>query len=116
MYTRSYYPETAEKMGIPENYDGTAFAERESEYMENQAQTAGSIIREEQRTHDIGLDKIPFLSGLLGKGGFNLPIRLKIPDIGTEEILLLAAAAFLFFSKDGDKECAIMLLLLLLIG
>ena len=116
MYTRSYYPDVAEKMGIPENYDGTVFAERDAEEIERQAQTVGTITDEGRNTRELGLDKIPFLSGLLGKGGFNLPIHLKMPDIGTEEILLLAAAAFLFFSKDGDKECAIMLLLLLLIN
>ena len=116
MYTRSYYPDLSEKIGIPENYDGTAFSERDNEHIEAQAQTVGSISDESRRNESFGLDKIPFLSGLMGKGGFNLPLRLKLPEIGSEEILLLAAAAFLFFSRDGDKECAIMLLLLLLIN
>lgn len=57
------------------------------------------------------------LGGLFGKGvRLGDSMSLRLPKIGTEEILLIAIALFLFFSKDGDKECAIMLLLLLLVG
>ena len=59
---------------------------------------------------------MPFLSGIFGDGGLLGGLNLKMPKIGTEEILILATAAFLFFSKDGDKESAIILLLLLLIN
>ena len=61
-------------------------------------------------------DKSSF-GNLFGKGvRLGDSMSLRLPKIGTEEILLIAIALFLFFSKDGDKECAIMLLLLLLIS
>ena len=46
--------------------------------------------------------------------GFSLE-RLRLPKLGTEEILIIGLALFLFLSRDGDKECAILLALLLLI-
>ena len=117
MYTRSYYPETSDKMNIPENYDGTAF-QGQTEVIEPTLQEVGASPSEQREDESVFsfLGKMPLLSGLFGRDSSPLPFRLKMPSIGTEEILILAAAAFLFFSKDGDKECAIMLLLLLLIN
>ena len=31
MYTRNYYPDTSDKINLPENYDGTAFIDRNPE-------------------------------------------------------------------------------------
>ena len=123
MYSRSYSPEAAEKVNLPENYDGTAFMDR-AEYPSDEV--AEVSFNEDQlnppnkkENNDNGIlasiNRVPFLSGVFGKGGLFSGINLGIPKMGTEEILILAAAAFLFFSKDGDKETAIILLLLLLI-
>lgn len=115
MYARSYYPETPERMNIPENYDGTAFSEREESNSQVQdSLQAGSHIQNEKSV-EAGLGRIPILSSLFGKGSHFSPFSFKLSDIGTEEILIIAAAAFLFFSKEGDKESAIILLLLLFI-
>ena len=124
MYTRSYYPEGTDRVNIPENYDGTAFMERKEEKEIDEASEVSFIEPSEvsspkkplQDTEptSFGFGKIPLLSGLFG-GGVS-PLNLKMPKIGTEEILILAAAAFLFFSKNGDRESAVILLLLLLIN
>lgn len=116
MYSRSYYADDASRVALPENYDGTAFMEREPEEVEEVAfvEQAEEKAVEASRHNDGfsgGPLKIPLLSGLFGTDG-----GLKLPTIGVEEILILATAAFLFFSKDGDKESAIILLLLLLIN
>lgn len=113
MYARSYYPETPERMNIPQNYDGTAFSEREEGPDQESLQTGGRIQNEE--SVEAGLGRIPILSSLFGKGSALPSFSLRLSDIGTEEILIIAAAAFLFFSKEGDKESAIILLLLLFI-
>lgn len=114
MYSRSYYADDATKLSLPENYDGTAFMEREQE-----PPTEEVVAIPENKTVEAsakgdgllsGLGRIPILSDIFGGRG------LKLPNIGVEEILILATAAFLFFSKDGDKESAIILLLLLLIN
>ena len=124
MYSRSYYPDSPDRVNLPENYDGTAFMERrdaeaadpvEAPYTENsethreQAEPVGSRLLS-------GVGGIPILSGLFDKGGLLGGLGLKMPSIGTEEILILATAAFLFFSKNGDRECALILLLLLFIS
>ena len=116
MYSRSYYADDASRVALPENYDGTAFMEREPEAVADvtfvepaQEKTVEASVESESVFSGFG--KIPLLSGLFGSGG-----GLKLPNIGVEEILILATAAFLFFSKDGDKESAIILLLLLLIN
>lgn len=121
MYSRSYYPDGVGKVNLPQNYDGTAFIERESPEQEDSVQA--SFIDSPQGERDQkeesffkGLSGGSVLSGLFSKGGLLGGLNLKIPEIGTEEILLIAIAAFLFFSKDGDKESAIFLLLLLLIN
>ena len=98
MYTRSYYPGEDNNATLPDNYDGTAFAEGIAE------------ADEEEKTTEVG--SIPLL------GGLGLPFLdgLKMPKIGTEELLIIAVAAFLLFSKDGDRECAMILLFLLFIN
>ena len=101
MYTRSFYPDEPMSPVLPENYDGTAFTDSEpipqQEPKEEPAQTASAI---------------PLL------GGLNLPFLegLKMPKIGTEELLIIAVAGFLLFSKNGDKECALILLFLLFVS
>ena len=116
MYSRSFYPDTNERLTIPDNYDGTALIEAPPVIEEKTAEASVSIpdIDKSEESTTVSLGKIPFLSGIFGNSKLNLGIRL--PKIGTEEILIIATAAFLFFSKDGDRECAIMLALLLLIN
>ena len=125
MYSRSYYPE-GEKVSLPENYDGTAFMERidiepekqVSESITNEAVDTPVFKNEEdhrgRQSHTF--ENLPFLSGIFGKGGMFGNLGFRMPNIGTEEILILATAAFLFFSKSGDRECALILLLLLFIN
>ena len=125
MYSRSYYPEGSGKVTLPDNYDGTAFMERESappqeetaevSFIEGGYDTVDKRPDEEESVLT-GIGRVPFLSGIFGKGGILGGLNLKMPRIGTEEILILATAAFLFFSRDGDKESALILLLLLLIN
>ena len=123
MYSRSYLPDGSGKVSLPENYDGCAFREEslpqqdeveeislhKEEYVEKKA-------GQKEETAAVSLGEIPFLSGIFGKGSLLGGLNLRIPTIGTEEILLIATAAFLFFSKNGDKEVALILLLLLLIN
>lgn len=125
MYSRSYYPESPERLSLPENYDGTAFMERnDTEAAPDVAESSVSENTEIPVHKNIdsgnglfsGLGNIPLLSGLFDKGGLLGGLGLKMPNIGTEEILILATAAFLFFSKNGDRECALILLLLLFIN
>ena len=109
MYSRSFYGEGEEKTLLPENYDGTAFQNTQ----QNDNATAECQVPLEA-VSETGLFKggsLPILSGLFG----GLP-NIKMPKIGTEEIIILTVAALLFFNKDGDKECAILLLVLLFIG
>jgi hypothetical protein len=119
MYTRSYYADDTTKLTLPENYDGTAFMEREAEELietpltesasEPTTETSGKVNPGYQ-----SYGKQSFLSGLFGDGvGFG---GFRLPELGVEEILILATAAFLFFSKDGDRECALILLLLIFIN
>lgn len=118
MYTRSFYPEGNEKINVPNNYDGTAFMEKEQTESEIQPVSANQVQGMEDGNGSVpaGLQKMPILSGLFGNGSLFSHLNLKLPTIGTEEILLLATAAFLFFSKDGDKESALLLLFLLFIN
>lgn len=123
MYSRSYYPDGSVKVTPPDNYDGTAFNEKALP-PPNDATEVSFVESCEEKPHKprddesvlTSLGKMPFLSGIFGDGGLFGGLNLKMPKIGTEEILILATAAFLFFSKDGDKESAIILLLLLLIN
>ncbi len=125
MYSRSYYPE-GERVSLPENYDGTAFMERNEAANEEAApevsfsESAETPVFKSDEGHESTRASAPFglpiLSGLFGKGGMLGGLGLRMPNIGTEEILILATAAFLFFSKNGDRECALILLLLLFIN
>lgn len=120
MYSRTYYPEGAERLSLPESYSGTAFIEQTPvfEPEEPLMETSSPIESPNDEGESVmaSLGRIPFLSGIFGKGGLFGEGSLKLPKIGTEEILILATAAFLFFSKNGDRESAIILLLLLLIN
>ncbi len=140
MYSRNYYTEAGEKINVPENYDGVTFSIDESkEEAAPQTAETSEVSAEpkknpwealpppvpqshenetEKRADGIlaGLTGVPFLGRIFGKG---MPLglsSLRLPKIGTEEILIIGAAIFLFFSKDGDRECALILLLLLLIN
>ncbi len=118
MYTRSFYPETNDKISIPENYDGTAFMEKEETVKDSEPVSSDLTKAKSEESEAVfaGFGRIPLLSGLFGKGSPLSQLNLRLPTIGTEEILLIATAAFLFFSKDGDKESALLLLFLLLIN
>lgn len=132
MYSRSYIGTPAQN--IPEGYDGIAM--REPEMQEKldtgaangekstvpdtptlnpwEAEGAQNPKEKEESVSTFS----PFGSSLGNLfGGIKLPFlsSLKMPKIGTEEILILIAAAYLLFSKDGDRECAIILILLLFV-
>ncbi len=114
MYSRSYYPEDNQLPTLPDNYDGIAFADQMDGIMtDNEPTSAQSQAREETVPTSGGLS---FLSGILGKGGLFGFEGIKMPKIGTEEILIIATAVFLLFSKNGDRECALILLFLLFIN
>lgn len=125
MYSRSYYPDSPERMSLPENYDGTAFMERNDTNAGDEVAEVSFSEKNEPPTQErteqagktfSGFGNMPLFSGLFDKGGLLGGLGLKMPCIGTEEILILATAAFLFFSKNGDRECALILLLLLFIN
>ena len=122
MYSRSYYPEPQERLPIPENYDGTAFQERENDdepYAEKAEESTQTFAGgRDQGTGGIlsSFARLPILSGLFVNGCTEGGGSFLPPKIGTEEILIIATAAFLLFSKSGDKECAVILLLLLFIN
>lgn len=105
MYSRNYFDSDAPASVVPENYVGNAFqvADVEPKRDEEAVPAAAS----QSQTHRGGL-----LASL------NLPFldSLRLPEIGSEELLIIAVALFLLFSQNGDKECAIMLLLLLLVN
>ena len=115
MYSRSYYADEANRVALPENYDGTAFVMSQNETVAEQMHTE---VKEEKIVEASGQScgseavRIPFLSSLFGTGGLGISTPI---NLGLEEILILATAAFLFFSKDGDKESALILLLLIFI-
>jgi hypothetical protein len=116
MYSRSYYADEANRVTLPDNYDGTAFREHENETTIETTPTEDNMERSVETSGNVGASggvKMPILSSLFGTGGSGLSVPM---NLGIEEILILATAAFLFFSKDGDKESAIILLLLLLIN
>ena len=131
MYSRSYYPDSQERLSLPDNYDGTAFMERdvarendcvqEISFGDTQgSETDTPVHKMIDERSDKGifssLGKSPLLSGIFAKNGLLGSMGLTMPNIGTEEILILATAAFLFFSKNGDRECALILLLLIFIN
>ncbi len=119
MYSRNYFDTELPSSGLPENYVGTAFAEppyEEQKIPEPEAPCDICEEKEEAATQCSAHATGPQSGSLFG--GIKLPFldTLKIPEIGTEEILIIAVALFLLFSKDGDRECAVMLLLLLLVN
>ena len=133
MYSRSYIGQPASAR-IPDGYDGVAIREPEtSEKLDTGGANTENFANQESPTLNPWEEKTPekreekeesvgafsFLGGSLGGlfNGAKLPFlgSLKMPKIGTEEILILAAAAYLLFSKDGDRECAIILILLLFV-
>ena len=122
MYTRSYYPDNTARPPLPDNYDGCAFRDEAPPVAEGgdtafEAACAGCSQPHAQ--HEYMAEKCgqnSLLGGLFGSGGLLGGLNLRMPTIGTEEILIIAMAAFLFFSKWGDKESAVMLLLLLLVN
>ena len=79
---------------------------------------ASAPVKEERESVLTGLfGRLPTLTSIFkGGSGFLDSLPIKMPKIGSEEILILGIAFFLLFSKNGDKECAIMLLLLIFIG
>ena len=114
MYSRNFYTEKDVPM-IPENYDGTTFREEPSV----EKCDTGAPFEEKDRQEDLPKpDKEDVPAGIFSGIAKNLfgGFSLKMPKIGSEEILIIATAIFLFLSKDGDIECAIILLLLLLIN
>ena len=104
MYTRNYFPDEQATPSVPDNYDGTAFSEAV-------AQEPTAEEKSEQASASV-----PLLGGLFGKGSLPFLDGIKMPKIGTEELLILAVAAFLFFSKNGDRECALILLFLIFVN
>ena len=133
MYSRSYIEKTSQKR-IPDGYDGIAIREDEAdEKLDTGSPNTENPTMQDSPTlnpwEEDALDKgekkeesvgaFSFLGTPLGSlfGSVKLPFlgSLKMPKIGTEEILILVAAAYLFFSKDGDKECALILILILFV-
>ena len=138
MYTRNYYSED-EKINVPENYDGNAFAEKKETVNANeinQTPTQNTEIPPLRAPWDIPkeekqdvteqvmakpresagvfgdfMSRLPFGS-LFKKGDF---LGNALSDFGTEELLIIGVALFLLLSKNGDKECAFILLFLLFV-
>lgn len=102
MYARSY--KDGEISALPPHYDGVAFGDSPPEV----GSATEPLTVQTSAQGEAGL-----FSKLLGSDLFG---GIKMPKIGTEEILLIAAAAFLFFSADGDKECAILILILVFLA
>ncbi len=143
MYSRSPISKDTQ-ISIPENYDGTAFAEPVAAPLENTERSikvVGSpsadvkmsptgFTQEEpdteptfapsQDSEEAGLfsglfGRLPSLGAIFGERS-SLTQCIKLPKFGIEELLIIGIALFLLFTKDGDKECAIMLLLLIFVG
>lgn len=119
MYTRSYYPDTQEKISLPENYVGTAFGTEECE-SQSDIKESEPALADSGAIEGGSFGRIFSLFKRLPKREFQAfgLDRLHIKDfkLGKEEILILAVAAFMLFSHEGDKELALMLLLLLFIN
>ena len=108
MYSKSYYPEEENRQIIPEGYDGTAFQEVAQADAEKEPPQSNAEVEK--------VSSIPLMSGLFGNVSLPFLDSIKMPKIGTEELLILAVAGFLLFSKNGDRECALILLFLLFIN
>ncbi len=122
MYSRSYCPDSQERVALPNGYYGTAFAQDTDLSDEQQnIQSSGipaDIEHDSEQTGGLlsGITRMPIFSSLFGKGGLLGEIGFSTPHIGTEELIIIAIAAFIFFTKGGDKETALILLLLLFIN
>lgn len=119
MYSRNFYTTESEKTPLPESYGGTAFAPTDTPQEQDTVDTCDECENTQTASVEVSAGTAKgtsLLSGLFGDRGFFGISSLKLPKIGTEEILIIAAALFLIFSKDGDLEIALMLLALLLIG
>jgi len=120
MYSRSCYNENDDTLKLPENYNGTAFGEKEETALEKDSKECAFELQEEKSERQNKSEgAFSFLQKGSPVGAFLskwLPYPISFPKIGTEEILIIAAAAYLFFTKEGDKECAVMLILLLLVN
>ena len=106
MYSSNYYPE-GDHSSLPDNYDGTVFGDemqiesKESSQKEDYAEASSTL---------------PLLGSIFGRGTLPFLDGIRMPNIGTEELLIIAVAAFLLFSKNGDRECALILLFLLFVN
>ena len=132
MYSRSYIGNDA-PVTVPEGYDGIAMKDSPTNVSDGYQETKSTGVSEkapqlnpweadrptkpEEKEESVGAFSAPGSSLGTLLSGLKLPIvgALKLPRIGTEEILILAAAAYLLFSKGGDKECALMLIILLFV-
>lgn len=115
MYSRNYFENELSSQALPENYVGTAFGSTESG--ENREDIPPTPYTEpESAVPTAAKPKQTSRGGILGTLSLPFLDNLKLPEIGSEEILIIAVALFLFFSQNGDKECALMLLLLLLVN
>ncbi|MBQ7387267.1 MAG: hypothetical protein IJW03_03775 [Clostridia bacterium] len=118
MYSRNYFDTELPPASLPENYVGTAFSETEPREIvtptpepdEPCESTEASAVPSSAHAQRSPIGSL--------FGGIKLPFleNLRLPEIGSEEILIIATAIFLLLSKNGDKECAVMLLLLLLVN
>lgn len=143
MYSRGYYSDTDEKINLPDSYDGVAFSELKATDTNTPTSNAEGAHEEpeaggiggknpwedtgQKKEAEVmarpggggifsGLGSSPFFKGLFGGGSLLGIDGLKMPKIGTEELLIIATALFLLFSHEGDKECGIILLLLLFVN
>ena len=110
MYARSYYGDGEGAMNLPDNYVGEAFSDGERARTEENAEVCEECTQANTDARESG-----GIGGILASLGLPFLERIRMPRIGSEELLIIAAAAFLLLSKDGDRECAVMLLLLLFI-
>jgi hypothetical protein len=138
MYSRSY--SQGDIPPLPESYGGVAFREPEPipedapksipksadvKFTTSPAPPDPKLTTtDEPSPEPEAVETGGFLSGIFERlplkslfaAGAPLDVsKMRLPRIGTEEILIAGLALFLFFSKDGDKECAVLLLLLLFI-
>lgn len=140
MYTRTYSEDDG-KLNIPDGYDGTAFAKKESEpppsrpIIPNVSEPKCSP-RESFPELNVPDKEAEHVSDPYGAkdGESILSVFKRLPfgkffgergrelfhfdkfKVGSEELLIIGVALFLLFSKEGDKDCAIALLILLFVN
>lgn len=123
MYSRNYSTD-ASTLRVPEGYDGTALTDRlfgevhqpipdhtgeiKISPREENAEPTGFICEEK---HSQDFAKLPvFLRKLIP-----YDLKIGVPTLGTEELLIGAVALCVIFSHDADILCALMLLALIFI-